>query len=69
MIIWPNYPMELTYTKPHMVEDIVATSTRHVDEVRNINRELTEKALHIRCLSYLSQIKAQLLTETIFEID
>lgn len=52
-----------------MTENIVETGARHVDEVRSINRELTEKALHMRCLSYLSQIKSNLLTETIFEID
>ena len=52
-----------------MTEDIVQTSGRHIDDVRAINRELTEKALHMRCLGYLAQAKAQLLTQTIFEID
>jgi light-regulated signal transduction histidine kinase (bacteriophytochrome) len=52
-----------------MTENIVDVGTRHVGEIRIINRELTEKALHMRCLSYLSQVKATLLTETIYEID
>lgn len=52
-----------------MKENIVEVGSRHVGEIKAINRELTEKALHMRCLSYLSQVKATLLTETIFEID
>jgi light-regulated signal transduction histidine kinase (bacteriophytochrome) len=52
-----------------MTENIADVGKRHVGEIRIINRELTEKALHMRCLSYLSQIKATLLTETIYEID
>jgi PAS domain S-box-containing protein len=52
-----------------MAEDIVQTGARHVDDVRAINRELMEKALHMRCLGYLAQAKARLLTQTIFEID
>ena len=42
---------------------------KHVEDMRAINRELIEKSLHMRCLSYLSQIKAELLTETIFEVE
>ncbi len=52
-----------------MTENIVEVGTRHVGEIKIINRELTEKALHMRCLSYLSHVKATLLTETIYEID
>ncbi|MGD8569605.1 MAG: ATP-binding protein [Gammaproteobacteria bacterium] len=52
-----------------MTENIVDVGKKHVGEIRVINRELTEKALHMRCLSYLSQVKATLLTETIYEID
>ena len=52
-----------------MTENIVEVGSRHVGEIKFINRELTEKALHMRCLSYLSQVKASLLTETIYEID
>lgn len=52
-----------------MVEDILETGSRHVGEVRAINRDLVEKALHMRCVSYLSKIKEQLLLQTIFEID
>ena len=43
--------------------------SRHVEEIHSINIELIEKSLHMRCLSYLSQIKAELLTETIYEVE
>lgn len=52
-----------------MTEDIVKAGSQHVNEVRQVQRRLVERALHMRCLSYLSQVKARLLTETIFEID
>jgi len=52
-----------------MIEDIVRAGARNVDETRVINRQMLEKSLHMRCLSYLSQVKAKLLTETIFEVD
>lgn len=52
-----------------MAEDIVRTSARNVNEVRDINRDLIEQSLQMRCLAYLSQVKAMLLTETIFEVD
>ena len=52
-----------------MRDDITSVGQRHVDEIRVINRELVEKALHMRCLGYLSQVKAHLLTETIFEVE
>lgn len=52
-----------------MTEDIVQMGVRQVHEIRIINRDLTEKALRMRCLGYLSQVKARLLTETIIEID
>jgi signal transduction histidine kinase len=49
-------------------EDLRTASTRHVDEVRNIGRDLTEKALRMRAASYLSDVKARLLTQTIFSM-
>lgn len=42
---------------------------RYQAEVHDINRELMEKALHMRCLAYLSQAKADLLTQTLYEMD
>jgi len=42
---------------------------RYQAEVRDINRELMEKVLHMRCLAYLSQAKANLLTQTLYEMD
>ena len=52
-----------------MRKDILIVGNAHVGEVQSINKDLIEKALHMRCSSYLSKVKSQLLTETIFEID
>jgi len=52
-----------------MTEDIRQSATRHVGEIKAINRDLIEKALSMRCHAYLSQIKSKLLTQTIFELD
>ena len=52
-----------------MKDQIGLLGVRHVSDVLTVNRNLLEKALQMRCHSYLSQVKAQLLTETIFEID
>lgn len=41
---------------------------RYQSEVRDINRALMEKSLHMRCLAYLSQAKAELLTQTLFDM-
>jgi signal transduction histidine kinase len=49
-------------------DDIVATGVRQVAEVRDINRSLIEKALRMRILAYMSQVKATLLTDTIHEM-
>jgi two-component system sensor histidine kinase/response regulator len=52
-----------------MGEGISAFGRRNVSEIRDINRDLTEKALQMRCQGYLAQAKAKLLSETIVEID
>ncbi len=52
-----------------MEEKFKEYSSANVEEMFSINRELIEKSLHMRCMSYLSRIKAQLLTETIFEVE
>jgi PAS domain S-box-containing protein len=52
-----------------MPEPIREAGIRHVDEVTRDQRSLVEKALYMRCQSYLASIKAQLLTRTIFEVD
>ncbi len=48
--------------------NIVTTGTRQVFEVQNISRELLEKSLEMRALAFLSNVKADLLTDTIFKI-
>jgi len=50
-------------------ENIRTAGRDNVEYTRNISRDLIEKAMEMRCKSYLSQIKADLLTETIFEVD
>jgi diguanylate cyclase (GGDEF)-like protein len=52
-----------------MTEDIVKVGDQHVSEVQDINKSLIEKTLRMRCLAYLSQIKSQLLVETIYDIN
>ncbi|MEN8177661.1 MAG: response regulator [Pseudomonadota bacterium] len=52
-----------------MKSDIYEVGKRNVDDTRNVSRELTEKALAMRCASYLAHVKAELLTKTIFEVD
>ncbi len=49
--------------------DILRNSIKQVDEVIAINKDLTEKTLRMHCLSYFSQVKAKLLTQTIFEVE
>jgi len=50
-------------------EDLRSLGMKHVDEARSVSRGLIEKALAMRSLSYLSDVKAKLLTETIFEMN
>lgn len=52
-----------------MKDNIADLGARNLNDVQSINRDLVEKALRMRCVSYLSQVKAKLLTETIYEID
>jgi light-regulated signal transduction histidine kinase (bacteriophytochrome) len=52
-----------------MAERITEVSRGYQNDIRSINRDLMEKALHMRCLAYLSQAKAGLLTRTLFEMD
>lgn len=52
-----------------MRETIAEAGIQHVDEVRVISKDLIEKALRMRAESFLAQIKTQLLTQTILEID
>lgn len=52
-----------------MSYDILASGSRHVEDVRNFNKKLTEKALALRCSAYIAHQKAKLLTLTIFDIN
>lgn len=48
---------------------IVNTSARHGDGVTDLNKELTERTLRMHCLSYIAQVKAKMLTQTLYDID
>lgn len=48
---------------------ISEVGAQHVDAIRDSNRRLIERALLMRAESYLADVKAKLLTRTIFEID
>jgi two-component system sensor kinase FixL len=52
-----------------MRETIAEAGIQHVNEVQGISKSLVEKALRMRTESFLAQIKTQLLTQTILEID
>ena len=52
-----------------MRETIAEAGIQHVTEVQGISKNLVEKALRMRTESFLAQIKTQLLTQTILEID
>lgn len=52
-----------------MTEDFRDVANRTISDAKSIQHKLIEKALAMRCLSYMAQIKSQLLTDTIFEID
>jgi light-regulated signal transduction histidine kinase (bacteriophytochrome) len=52
-----------------VTERITEVTRGYQSDIRHINRELLEKALHMRCLAYLSQAKAGLLMQTLFEMD
>jgi len=51
-----------------MTEDIVKAGAQHVSDVQNINKNLTEKTLRMRCLAYQHQVKSKLLIETIVDM-
>lgn len=52
-----------------MTEDILRVGDQHVADVQDINRNLTEKTLRMRCLAYLAQVKSKLLVETIHDMN
>lgn len=52
-----------------MTEDIVQVGSQHVHDVLDINKNMIEKTLRMRCLAYLSQVKSLLLIETIHDMN
>lgn len=52
-----------------MREQIRYSGSRHVEDIAANSRMLVEKALYMRCQSYLAHVKSQLLTQTIFEVE
>jgi len=51
------------------MEDLLTISKQNVRDIGSINRDLIEKALLMRCHSYYSRVKEQLLVLTLFEFD
>lgn len=52
-----------------MVQDYRNISDSTIKDARSVQDKLIEKALALRCSSYLAQIKSKLLTGTIYEIN
>ena len=52
-----------------MTEHIREAGIRHVSEISCNQKQLVEKAFYMRAQSYLAYVKAQLLTDTIFEVE
>lgn len=48
-----------------MRDNIAKVGATHVAEMRNVHRDLLEKAMHMRCISYLSDAKSRLLIRTV----
>jgi len=43
-------------------------ATEQIRDSRSVNQRIIEKSMHMRALAYLAEVKASLLTRTIFEI-
>lgn len=52
-----------------MPTDIRDTGVQNLESVRMSNRDLFERALQVRAMSYLAQQKIALMKQTIFEVD
>ncbi len=50
-------------------KDLVSESTQQLTRTLLSNRKMTENSLRMRAMAYLAQAKANLLTETIFEVE
>ena len=50
-------------------KDIVSESTQQLSQTMLSNRKMTENSLRMRAMAYLAQAKANLLAETIFEVE
>ncbi|MEA3369997.1 MAG: HAMP domain-containing sensor histidine kinase [Campylobacterota bacterium] len=50
-------------------KDLVSESSQQLNQTLLSNRKMTENSLRMRAMAYLAQAKANLLTETIFEVE
>ena len=50
------------------MRDFHAQGARHLIQVRDVNREMLEKALEMRCASYLADVKSALLVQTVMTV-
>ena len=56
--------MQTNYDK-----DLISESSKQLNNTQITNRKITENSLRMRAMAYLAQAKANLLTETIFEVE
>jgi len=52
-----------------MINRFESAATEQLRETRSVSRNLIERALKMRALGYYSEVKASLLTQTIFEVN
>jgi C4-dicarboxylate-specific signal transduction histidine kinase len=55
--------------KENYNKNLVSHTDSHLSDVLKTNKSMTENSLRMRVLAYLAQVKASLLTETIYEIN
>jgi len=56
--------MQNSYNK-----DLISESSQQLNSILASNKKMTENSLRMRAMAYLAQAKANLLTETIFEVE
>ena len=55
--------------KSNYDKDLISETSEQLNHTLLSNRKMTENSLRMRAMAYISQVKANLLTETIFEVE
>ncbi len=50
-------------------KDCITQSSNNLADVLRINRNMTENSFKMRAMAYIAQVKAMLLTKTIYEVE